>query len=556
MPRLPIPGGDQGNWGDILNDYLKTEHNDDGTHKASAVPDASGTTKGKLKLAGDLGGTADSPTVPAVGAHTSASNNAHPASAITFTPAGTVAATDVQAAIEEVASEAGSGVALSNTAPSALSDPASAGSAGTAARADHVHPLTGLATDTELSNHATATTGIHGVGASSVESTSGSQAKVDTHNSDTTSVHGVADTSLLETTTGSQAKVDAHAGAADPHTGYQKESEKGAASGYASLDSGTKVPTTELGGAGADNTKFLRGDQSWAVPSGGAPPDATYITTTSDATLSAEKVLGADIIMRGTLAARPAAGTAGRIYVTTDDIQAAYRDNGSSWDQITLGQNEPALQRVAKAGTLVGTRHRVNFIEGSNVTLTVADDGPGDEVDVTIAASGGGGSGWELLGSAFLSGNANTVGAVTIAARDILQIVIRLTGYDVADIPALQFNSDPGTNYCDRHLNANAGSATFGNVERLSADRLSLSFGNGTRPRTITVTVNNHVSTNKSASIVVGSGSSSAAAAPLLQLGSGMWANTSAQITQVQLITQGANNMLAGTGLLVFGKNL
>ncbi|UCG88387.1 MAG: hypothetical protein JSW71_07550, partial [Gemmatimonadota bacterium] len=35
--------------------------------------------------------------------------------------------------------------------------------------------------------------------------------------------------------------VGTHEGEADPHTGYQKESEKGAASGYASLDGSTKV---------------------------------------------------------------------------------------------------------------------------------------------------------------------------------------------------------------------------------------------------------------------------------------------------------------------------
>jgi hypothetical protein len=70
-----------------------------------------------------------------------------------------------------------------------------------------------------------------------------------------------------------------HVAAADPHTGYQKESEKGAASGYASLDAGTKVPTVELGGAGADNTKYLRGDQTWVAPaSGGDMLKATYDT--------------------------------------------------------------------------------------------------------------------------------------------------------------------------------------------------------------------------------------------------------------------------------------
>ena len=38
MPRLPQPGGDAGNWGAILNDYLSVEHNADGTLKNAARP--------------------------------------------------------------------------------------------------------------------------------------------------------------------------------------------------------------------------------------------------------------------------------------------------------------------------------------------------------------------------------------------------------------------------------------------------------------------------------------------------------------------------------------
>lgn len=45
---------------------------------------------------------------------------------------------------------------------------------------------------------------------------------------------------------------------------------------------------------------------------------------------------------------------------------------------------------VRKNSVAVGSpRGQVNFVEGTNVTLTVADDGA--EIDVTIAASGGGG---------------------------------------------------------------------------------------------------------------------------------------------------------------------
>jgi len=40
----------------------------------------------------------------------------------------------------------------------------------------------------------------------------------------------------------------------------------------------------------------------------------------------------------------------------------------------------------------IGARRRLNFIEGTNVTLTVADDPTNEEIDVTIAAAAGGGA--------------------------------------------------------------------------------------------------------------------------------------------------------------------
>lgn len=53
--------------------------------------------------------------------------------------------------------------------------------------------------------------------------------------------------------------VAAHAGAADPHTGYQKESEKGAVSGYASLDGTGKVPVAQLPAMGVSDHGALTG---------------------------------------------------------------------------------------------------------------------------------------------------------------------------------------------------------------------------------------------------------------------------------------------------------
>lgn len=106
LARLPQPGGDKGTWGEILNEYLAVEHNSDGTLKSggtiasyaplsnptftgnvtvpaptsashavtkayadglisSGVADATTLAKGKLQLAGDLAGTADSPQIAA-----------------------------------------------------------------------------------------------------------------------------------------------------------------------------------------------------------------------------------------------------------------------------------------------------------------------------------------------------------------------------------------------------------------------------------------------------------------------------------------------------------
>lgn len=93
MARLPKPGSDKGTWGDILNDFLKQAHNTDGTLKDTGVvaekytkpsegipendlsdavktklnsggaPDADADTKGVIQLAGDLSGTAASPSI-------------------------------------------------------------------------------------------------------------------------------------------------------------------------------------------------------------------------------------------------------------------------------------------------------------------------------------------------------------------------------------------------------------------------------------------------------------------------------------------------------------
>lgn len=57
------------------------------------------------------------------------------------------------------------------------------------------------------------------------------------------------------------------------------------------------------------------------------------------------------------------------------------------------------------------SRRRLNLIEGTNVTLTVADDSGSEEVDITIAVSGGGSSAYvvALDGTIVLDEDGNPV---------------------------------------------------------------------------------------------------------------------------------------------------
>jgi hypothetical protein len=56
MARLPIVGGDTGNWGTILNEFLEVSLNGDGTIQAAAVIQAGTDYLAPDGLAGDVTG--------------------------------------------------------------------------------------------------------------------------------------------------------------------------------------------------------------------------------------------------------------------------------------------------------------------------------------------------------------------------------------------------------------------------------------------------------------------------------------------------------------------
>jgi len=82
------------------------------------------------------------------------------------------------------------------------------------------------------------------------------------------------------------------------------------------------------------------------------------------------------------------------LIINTSTITWSYNDPGNSLSASVVA--DTSVQKVAvrknSTGGDIGTRRRLNLIEGSNVTLTIADDGVDNEIDVTIASTGGGGS--------------------------------------------------------------------------------------------------------------------------------------------------------------------
>jgi hypothetical protein len=91
----------------------------------------------------------------------------------------------------------------------------------------------------------------------------------------------------------------------------------------------------------------------------------------------------------------PASHTHTRSQIT-DFAHAATHQAGGS-DPITGNLDANARVTVKQSGTVVGTRRAINFIAGSNISLSISDDAANEEVDVTISAAGGGSSSHNLL---------------------------------------------------------------------------------------------------------------------------------------------------------------
>lgn len=135
--------------------------------------------------------------------------------------------------------------------------------------------------------------------------------------------------------------------------------------------------------AGTDSSP-ARANHTHALPAFGSAVGT--LCQGSDSRLSNDRTASGIRTSTGIVAVSTAtAPTVGQSLVATSATTAA-------WQTLT-----GATQPVQVNNTPIASRDAINLIAGSNVTITGADDSANNRVNVTIAASGAGGGGAELL---------------------------------------------------------------------------------------------------------------------------------------------------------------
>jgi len=209
-----------------------------------------------------------------------------------------------------------------------------------------------------------------------------------------------------------------------------------------------------------------------------------------------------------------------------------------------------APTRVEIAGKYANTSAQINFLRfgnpaggdyasGSELVVLGCDD---DEAD-------SGTNFWQELSSVELSSSNGTLSSGTIAAKKYLRVQAYLYNSGTMDT-GLRFNSDSGSNYAQRLSDDGAADSTSASYPKLTFDRAN-------KPCFVDLLIINKSDKEK---LVIAEqhsqGTAGASNAPQRREMAGKWANTSAQITQIDFVKQGSGaDLTAPSRIRVWGSN-
>ena len=159
---------------------------------------------------------------------------------------------------------------------------------------------------------------------------------------------------------------------------------------------------------------------------------------------------------------------------------------------------------------------------------------------------------WERLAHAVLGSDGDTFDTGTFTAKKNLRIIVWTKGTTGGTYQGVRFNDDTGNNYAHRRSEAGGNDGTNTSTNFMQLSDSDIANGGG-----YTVTDITNISDKEKLAIthsVMGS-SSGAGTAPDRDEFVGKWANTSAQITKIQVYNQGSGNFVAGSYITVFGES-
>ena len=161
-----------------------------------------------------------------------------------------------------------------------------------------------------------------------------------------------------------------------------------------------------------------------------------------------------------------------------------------------------------------------------------------------------GGIWWEELGRTTLGVAGDTITLSSLSARKYLQILVATIATGGAVTTGFRFNNDSGTNYARRLGTNNSAEAT-------NASQTSLLVGSGSLGnRLVTAEVLNIANQEKVLKVHdLQSNAAGAGNVPTHDESFNKWANTTDQITRVDVLNGGAGDFASGSEVVVLGHN-
>ena len=155
---------------------------------------------------------------------------------------------------------------------------------------------------------------------------------------------------------------------------------------------------------------------------------------------------------------------------------------------------------------------------------------------------------WIRLAHVALSGAGDTIDSGTFTAKKNMKVIIHTIASGTI-LPTLKFNNDSGSNYANRYNSDESSETTQTSQTSIQIDAISGSFN---QFHTMYIT---NVETKEKLLIneMIGANTAGAGNAPRRSENVAKWANTSSQITSIQVVNAGSGDFDTGSYITVLG---